>query len=369
MKRLSHFSSASLDPCTGMGRVAVHWREALIRRGWIFQQFGLDEVPMPPIKPRWAYSARRAWRRTSRRDHLMLAHEPSAEIIRQTGIPTVLFSHGIEERGALLCPQEPRQPSSSLRHYSMRFFWHQRSIQRRKALSRCPLLLLSSEEDSDYVISYFERSPEDIFVFRNGVDPSQVTHIHQPADESTILFYGSWLARKGKTTLVEAAIKLAEQGVYPRWLLVVGDGISEQEVLSDWPLALRDQVLVKQKIAADEEDSIFAMASIYVLPSYFEGQPLALLQAMESGRCVISTRCCGQRDIVKHGINGFLFEPGSSEQFAHLIATTLGNREMRCKVGIQAKLDMASRRWSVVADEVAQRLDQFLDQQTRFHHP
>lgn len=351
-----------------MGRVAVHWREALIRRGWVFQQFGLEEVPMPTIKPRWAYSARRTWRRTQRRDNLMLAHEPSAEVIRQTGIPTVLYSHGIEERGAQLFPQESTRPSSWVRHSSMRFFWHQLAMQRIKAFTRCPLLFLSSEEDKNYAISRYSRSPEDIFVFRNGVEPSPLTPNHQPADQSTILFYGSWLARKGKTTLVEAAIKLAAQGVHAQWLLVVGDGISEQEVLSDWPLILRDQVVVKSRIESKEEDSVFSKASLYVLPSYFEGQPLALLQAMESGRCVITTRCCGQKDIVKHGFNGFLFEPGSAEQFASLIATALEDREMRCKIGAQAKLDMASRRWSVVADEVAHRLDQFLDQQSRSLH-
>ena len=98
----------------------------------------------------------------------------------------------------------------------------------------------------------------------------------------------------------------------------------------------------------------------FVLPSFYEGQPLTLLQAMESGRCVIATRSCGQKDIVKHGHNGFLFVSGKSDQLADLIFKAIANEDMRFMISIQAKVDMAPRRWPLVADEVVNRLEQFM---------
>ena len=105
-KSIAHVAPIFLDSQTGMGRVAVHWRDAFIRRGWAFQHYGTAEVPMPPLKPLWANSARRAYRSNGRRDDLLLVHEPSAEQLRQTGPPTVLFSHGLEERCVELSPPE-----------------------------------------------------------------------------------------------------------------------------------------------------------------------------------------------------------------------------------------------------------------------
>ncbi len=87
---------------------------------------------------------------------------------------------------------------------------------------------------------------------------------------------------------------------------------------------------------------------------------MTLLQAMESGRCVISTRSCGQKDIISDGHNGFLVEPGSSVQLAEAIAKALADDDLRLRLGTQAKVDMASRRWSIVADEVVSKLESFL---------
>jgi glycosyltransferase involved in cell wall biosynthesis len=101
---------------------------------------------------------------------------------------------------------------------------------------------------------------------------------------------------------------------------------------------------------------------VFVLPSYFEGQPLTLLQAMESGRCVIASGCCGQKDIVRHGHNGFLFPPGDADELAQLLALVVADADLRLKLGSQAKEDMASRRWPIVADEVANRLEQFMEE-------
>lgn len=361
MTKLSaaHFAPVALDRRSGMGRVAVHWRDALLRRGWHFRHYGSEEVPLPRLKPLWAISARRTWRNAGGSESVFLAHEPSAETVRQAGLPTILFSHGLEARGKEEAPQESALPRGGLKDLIMRPFWSWRARQTELGLRNCPLLLLINQDDRTYAMSRYGRQAEDIFVFRNGVDTSTLQPEQGTSGLPTVLFYGSWLERKGKSVLVRAASKLAEDGHQLRWLLV-GTGKSENEVLADWPVHLRDSVEVRPHVAAHEDDAIYQQATAFVLPSYFEGQPLTLLQAMESGRCVVTSRSCGQKDIVSHGKNGLLVEPGSAEELASVLGTTLKDPEMRLALGRQAKQDMAARRWPVVADEVAERLQQFM---------
>jgi glycosyltransferase involved in cell wall biosynthesis len=360
-RSVAHFAPISINGLSGMGRVAMHWREALIRRGWIFRHYGTDEVPLPRLKPLWAVAAKRVWRAAGERQDMFLVHEPSAETLRQTGIPTVLFSHGLEARSQQLAPVESDLAKSRLREHIMRPFWRWRVRQRELGLKHCPLLLLINEEDRAYAISHYGRRPEDIFVFRNGVDSSPLQPQHLRPGPPSVLFYGSWLERKGKSILVQTAMRLAEEGIHLRWLLV-GTGISASEVLRDWPVTLHSAVEVIPHVKAEDDDLIYERAMVFVLPSYFEGQPLTLLQAMESGRCVIASGCCGQKDIVRHGHNGFLFPPGDADELARLIALVVSDRDLRLKLGTQAKEDMASRRWPIVADDVADRLEQFMEE-------
>lgn len=362
-KSISHFAPILLDSQSGMGRVAVHWRDAFLRDGWAFHHFGAAEVSMPLLKPLWARSARKVFLKTESRDDILLVHEPSAETLRQTRLPTILFSHGLEERGDKLAPPESFKGYKSLKSTITKPLWLRRAWLREQALRRCPLLLLINQDDRDYAISRYGRKPEDIFVFRNGVNPSALQAQGVTKNPSTVLFYGSWLERKGKSVLIDAASKLASAGVQIKWLLV-GTGIPEFEVLNDWPVWLRDNVEVRSTVAAEDDDSIYDQATLFVLPSLYEGQPLTLLQAMESGRCVIATRCCGQKDIIKHGYNGLLVEPSNSYQLAETIAMTLANDAMRLKLGAQAKIDMATRRWSIVSDEVVNAINHFRQHDT-----
>jgi glycosyltransferase involved in cell wall biosynthesis len=361
LPRVAHFAPISINELSGMGRVAFHWREAFIRRGWLFQHYGTDEVPLPPLKPLWANAAKRAWRKGEKNHDFFLAHEPSAETLRQTGIPTVLFSHGLEFRSELMVPADSVLSRRRFRDTATRPFWLWRIKQRDLGLRRCPLLLLINEDDRAFAISHYSRRPEDIFVFRNGVNSSPIHPHHFMPGDPTVLFYGSWLERKGKSVLIQAAVRLASAGVSIRWLLV-GTGLDTNQVLNDWPRRLHSLVEVIPHAKAEDDDNIYSRATVFVLPSYFEGQPLTLLQAMENGRCVIASACCGQTDIVQHDYNGLLFSPGDDDELARLISLVISNHHLRLKLGIQAKLDMSFRRWPSVADEVVDRLELLMEQ-------
>jgi glycosyltransferase involved in cell wall biosynthesis len=81
---------------------------------------------------------------------------------------------------------------------------------------------------------------------------------------------------------------------------------------------------------------------VFVLPSRFEGNPKALLEAMACGLPVIGTNVQGIRDIIRHQFNGILVDSGV-ESLAEAIEMLLTKPELAHKLGNQAARDIADR--------------------------
>lgn len=70
-------------------------------------------------------------------------------------------------------------------------------------------------------------------------------------------------------------------------------------------------------------------ADVFVFPSYREGLPVALMEAMSSGVPVVVSRVRGNMDLVEHDVNGFLCEPNDAAAFARHIVTLLEDQALR----------------------------------------
>jgi glycosyltransferase involved in cell wall biosynthesis len=217
-------------------------------------------------------------------------------------------------------------------------------------LRRAAKLLLINNQDASFAEKYYKREAREIFIFKNGVYPSILNETIQPS-VPTILFLGSWLDRKGISTLIKAAQILERKSIYPNWLLA-GTGFDREAILPYWPESMQPFVEVIPKFVKEYEENYFARASLFVLPSHFEGQPLALLQAMETGRCCITTDCCGQRDLIRDEFNGLLHKPGDATQLALLIERCLADKNLLMTIGKNAKSFVQQRRWESVSAEV-----------------
>jgi len=78
---------------------------------------------------------------------------------------------------------------------------------------------------------------------------------------------------------------------------------------------------------------LYAACDIFVLPSLAEGQPLALLEAMASGKPLIGSNVGGIPMQIRDGWNGFLVEPGNEKVLAEKIEYLIGNEEERVRMG------------------------------------
>ena len=74
--------------------------------------------------------------------------------------------------------------------------------------------------------------------------------------------------------------------------------------------------------------AVFNNADVFILPSYNEGLPISILEAMSYGKAIISTSVGGIPEIVKQNENGLLIEPGNLEQIEQSINNLLEHPEL-----------------------------------------
>jgi glycosyltransferase involved in cell wall biosynthesis len=358
-KTIVHISESHLSEETGMGRVAWHWKNEFEKRGYDFCHIGPTEVGTIKHPALFPYAAYQVYRQMDKQASIFLIHEPASGIFIDQKIPMVVVSHGLERRSWELTLDGKENFDQYIKWRTRLLFPLWRLNKCDVGLRKARLLLLMNQQDSNFAQQYYKRKLEDIYVFKNGVYSSNTSEKMQDNNRFTILFLGSWLKRKGIKTLVEAAKILKQKNIFPHWLLA-GTGLSREKVLSSWSEEFYSFIEVIPYFNRAEEEILFARSQIFVLPSYFEGQPLALLQAMEAGRCCITTNCCGQRDFIQNNYNGFLHQPGDAYQLANLIEKCLKNNKLRENIGKNAKASVQNRDWNTVSAEVVEQIEKLL---------
>lgn len=133
----------------------------------------------------------------------------------------------------------------------------------------------------------------------------------------SILYLGYLGKAKGTFDLLEAAKQIENRKVNMIFHLVGGELTSgELDLLREkiQTLHLDESVKLQEPVFDADKKALFRTADIFVYPSYHEGIPMAVLEAMASGLPIVASRAGGLPDLVHDGINGILIEPGHPEQ-------------------------------------------------------
>lgn len=139
---------------------------------------------------------------------------------------------------------------------------------------------------------------------------------------------------KGIKEFVEAARMLQRRGSLARFVLVgVPDGsnracISKQK-LEEWV----EEGVVEWWGYREDMELVYQKCVVACLPSYREGLPKSLLEALASGLPVVSTNVPGCREVVLDGVNGFLVPPKDASSLANAIDALLQNYDLREAMG------------------------------------
>lgn len=170
---------------------------------------------------------------------------------------------------------------------------------------------------------------------RITVVPNYV-RIPPPADPAgrsagMVLFLGLVGPRKGAFDLIRAFAAIRND--HPQARLVLGGNgqLAEAAVLAA-DLRIEDSVVLAGWVDGDAKAALLRTAPIYVLPSYNEGLPISILEAMAAGATVVTTRVGGIPELVTDGIDGTLLEPGDLGGLATALTTLLGDAGLRTRL-------------------------------------
>ena len=165
------------------------------------------------------------------------------------------------------------------------------------------------------------------------------------APATRLIFVGRLAAVKGLRVLIDALV-MARRAVPDMTLTLVGDG-GERAALEQAAAPLGDAVRFTGYQSQSEVADLLAGSDALVLPSFAEGVPVVLMEAMASGKPVIATRITGVPELVEDGESGFLVAPGDTQALADALVRLHENRDQAPVMGaagrrrVSAEFDIA----------------------------
>lgn len=186
------------------------------------------------------------------------------------------------------------------------------------ALARCEKVFFQNPDDRNlFITQKLLRRPEvAVRVNGSGVDLDHFACRPLPASPPVFLLIARLLSDKGIREFAEAAKRLKQRYADAQfWLL--GPYDSNPAAISAAEMkAWEGENAIRYLGAVQDVRPYLESASVYVLPSYREGMPRTVLEAMAVGRAIITTDVPGCRETVQEGYNGFLVPVRDAESLA-----------------------------------------------------
>jgi glycosyltransferase involved in cell wall biosynthesis len=150
--------------------------------------------------------------------------------------------------------------------------------------------------------------------------------------EPTLLFAGLLTENKGVFDLLFTLPKLVERVPSTR-LLLAGSGDLKRisEVIKEY--GMEESVSLTGWVDSETLLSYYHQAHLFVLPSYYEGLPFVMLEAMACGLPIVSTKVGGIPELIAPGLNGYLIHPGDREALLQTLVGLLDNQPLRETMG------------------------------------
>jgi glycogen synthase len=300
----------------------------------------------------------------ARAGHIDIVHGFGASVLgyarrrREVSVPLVLNPQGLEEFGAT----DPSRARLKRAAY----------LPLRKAVIACARaadrVIATDQALRPSVQSHLRVPPDRIRVIPNGVDLESIDRLATPEDgeriraatgiaphEAVILSVGRIEKNKGFHVLADALAGVDLHGGPAavqqwRWVLV-GDGPFRSTLERKIELAgIRNRTILAGRVDEKALHSWYEAATLFVHPTLYEGSSLVTLEVMAHRKAVVGTVAGGLPDKVRHGINGWLVQPGQPEALAAALSGALANVSRLPAMGVSGRAIVeAEFDWRVLA--------------------
>lgn len=202
----------------------------------------------------------------------------------------------------------------------------------RKVYQKCNMLIALSEEWKEKLAKIVPADKITVIENYCAIPPKI-----EEEKKAQILFMGEIGKRKGCFDIPRIYSCLMEEVQELPFLIMAGDG-EMQEVRELFAReAPEARVVYTGWIRGEDKEKLLRESGIFLFPSYYEGMPMAVLEAMAYGLAIVTTRVGGMEQLIHDGESGYLCSPGNVEQIAGCVAELLGNEQKRKEFGEAAR--------------------------------
>jgi glycosyltransferase involved in cell wall biosynthesis len=182
-----------------------------------------------------------------------------------------------------------------------------------------------------------------LIVLLNSINLSKYLSIgHGGKDEKVqIIFLGHIGKEKGIYDLLDAMKEIIDKGIHNLELSIYGESLrpGDMELANNriMELGIEDWVFIKNPVFDQEKIEVYKQADIFVLPSYHEGMPISIIEAMAAGLPIVATNVGGIPDLVENNHNGIIVDVNSPMQLSNAMIKLINDPNLRCSFGIEGR--------------------------------
>ncbi|MAW60127.1 MAG: hypothetical protein CMJ94_04750 [Planctomycetes bacterium] len=200
----------------------------------------------------------------------------------------------------------------------------------RTMFGRASTAMMLSEQWRDWLHSICTREPTVEIVYNTA--KRRENPDRSGRSEVTITLMGRLGKRKGTYDLIDAFEKVVAQHPHAR-LVLPGDGEIDEVKALIAERGLEAVVEVPGWVSGEAQDALWNRTDVYTLPSYNEGLPGSVLEAMSAGLPCVSTPVGGIPEAVLDGETGYLVVPGDVDGLAEALAKLVADEALRLQMG------------------------------------
>lgn len=174
-----------------------------------------------------------------------------------------------------------------------------------------------------------------VTVIPNAVRAREAARDRAGDEPVHVVFLGDIGDHKGAFMLLEAWSRIMSDARYAgiAHLTLAGKGEVERARRTVARLGLETSVQVPGWLPPAQAHALVGSAQVLALPSRNEGQPMAVLEAMASGVCVVASDVGGLPDLIESGTTGLLVPPGEMEALVAALQYAITDHEGRARLG------------------------------------